>query len=120
MTAEKRKIFLLLFSYLEQLEGSALLQLLEHGPQMPPAAPGLLQICLIVSTSKQGPRGICKVCLEGKQVLQGERRQRLQDKMMGSSQCAQLQGMLDHGGEQIAPLTHEVCIIHQERTLGNE
>ena len=62
-------------SYLEQLKGSALLQLLEHGPQMPPAAPGLLQICLIVSPSKQGPRGICKVCLERKQVLQSKSRQ---------------------------------------------
>lgn len=68
--------------YLEQLKGSALLQLLEHGPQMPPAAPGLLQICLILSPTEQGPRGICKVCLERKQVLQSKCQQRLQTKKM--------------------------------------
>ncbi len=67
-------------AYLEQLEGSALFQLLKHGPQMPPAAPSLLQICLVVSASKQGPRGICKVCLEGKQILQSKSRQGLQNK----------------------------------------
>jgi len=64
-------------AYLEQLKGSALLQLLKHGPQVSPTAPGLLQICLILSPTKQGPRGICKVCLEGKQVLQSERQQGL-------------------------------------------
>ena len=69
-------------AYLEQLKGSALLQLLKHGPQMPPAAPSLLQISLIFPPSKQGPGGICKVCLEGKQVLQSTSQQEVQNKTM--------------------------------------
>ena len=55
--------------YLEELKGSALFQLLEHGSEVAPAPPSLLQICFILRSSKQRAWGIYKVGLEGEKLL---------------------------------------------------
>lgn len=55
--------------YLQQLEGSALLQLLEHGFQVPEGAAGPLHVSLKPASSEQAPRGICKILAEREQLL---------------------------------------------------
>ena len=55
--------------YLEELKGSALFQLLEHGSEVAPTAPRLLKICSIALPRKQRSWCIGKVGLEGEQFL---------------------------------------------------
>ena len=56
--------------HLEQLKGAALLQLLEHGAQVAPAAPRALHVFLKSIAAEQHPRSVRKVLLEGEVVLQ--------------------------------------------------
>lgn len=88
--------------HLEELKGSALFQLLEHGSQVPPAAPGLLNICLVLLPSKQRSRGICKVGLEWEQLLNST------ETHISSAQTQSLQTSSDLTGdtdEQVASLS---------------
>ena len=59
------------FQHLEQLESAALLQLLEHGAQVAPAAARRLHVLLKRVAPEQHARRVRKVFLEGEKVLRG-------------------------------------------------
>ena len=55
---------------LEELKGAALLQLLEDGAQVAPAAARTLHVCLVALPPEQHARRVRKVLLEREEVLQ--------------------------------------------------